>query len=169
MKVEMHYEGLKHIAKKIAGHISTNVANPALFSVMRGGMTLAHLVGYELRLPVGAYYPAMHKFIHPSLQEAGSLAQFTFVFLEDVLATGRTLSATREHMESIHQDFRFYPSVIDQEIFDKGLPECVVHAPAFVTADWISFPYEEFDVVVEGDRGLFRDGTSLGSQAERKV
>ena len=169
MKVHMHYEGLKHIAKKIAGHIATNVKNPVLFSVMRGGMTFGHLVGYELRLPVGAYYPALKRYLHPSLMEAGSLANFMFVFLEDVLATGRTLTTIRTHMGQIGQDFRFYPSVIDQEIFDKGLPECVAHTQSFVTADWIVFPYEEFDVVAEGDRGLFRDGTSIGSQAERKL
>jgi len=33
-----------------------------------------------------------------------------------------------------------------------------------ITSDWIVFPHEQFDTVVEGDRGLFRDRTSENSK-----
>lgn len=161
MKVLMPYSELQLIAKNIAHSVRNNVNNPLLFAVMRGGMTLGHLVAYELRMTIGAYYPGNKRFLHPLIPEEVIPRGFTAVFLEDVLATGRTLRIIDQHMQELAVDWVFYPSVIDAAVTATARVSCVT---AKVTSDWVSFPYENYDSVVEGDRGLFRDGSSVAAK-----
>lgn len=163
MKIQMTYSEFVDIADRIALHILNNVVNPRLYAVARGGFTLAHRVGYRLALPVGVFYPKPQLEVHP-VQSQG-----TRVFLEDVIATGRTVQAIETFMAeqrvsypNANNAYRIYPVVADA---DCSKFDAVEYASSLVSKDWIVFPYEDFYAVAEGDRGLFREGTSNNSRA----
>lgn len=163
MKIQMTYREFVDIADRIALHIWNNVVNPRLYAVARGGFTLAHRVAYRLALPVGVFYPKQQLEVHP-VQSSG-----TRVFLEDVIATGRTVHAIETFMAeqrtsypNANNDYKIYPVVVDA---DCPKFAAVEYYNSLVSKDWVVFPYEDFYAVSEGDRGLFREGTSNNSKA----
>jgi len=168
MKHQMTYAELQKIAYAIAEDIKARITNPYLFAVVRGGMTLAQLVGYKLAMPVGTYYPASGQSLHPSRNYAEPVERdATYVYLEDVIATGRTVQCIHAHMKWAPDtlNYEIYPAVIDSR-YDGGDFAHIAQSTALITPNWVVFPYEEMDRVVEGDHGLFRDGTSTNSQKE---
>lgn len=119
-----------------------------IIAVVRGGLTAAHLLAKKLRLPVGCYYPATlerKSFLFTSKPDSKKI-----LFVEDLVAQGRTYSELQSHMKGSDYEWDFFPVLVDaaysHDFRFQGLR----------TSDWIVFPYEEESKVMEGDRGLFR-------------
>lgn len=119
-----------------------------IIAVVRGGLTAAHLLAKKLRLPVGCYYPATSE--RQPFLFTSKLKSKKILFVEDLVAQGRTYSELQSHMKDTDYEWDFFPVLVDasypHDFRFQGLR----------TSDWIVFPYEEESKVIEGDRGLFR-------------
>lgn len=152
MKVELSYEELKTIARKVSSYIAP--LDCELIAIPRGGLTFAHLVSYRLSKPLNFFLPKSKSLAFP----IDPLK--TLVFLEDVIAEGRTFDIVRETFPSHY----FATSVVDKSWYEKFPQYRKYLIPGgLITNDWIVFPYEEPSLVEEGDRGLFRESTSMNS------
>lgn len=121
-----------------------------IVAVVRGGLTAAHYIAKQLRLPVGVYYPSNDAYSTPRLilakKKAGKL-----LFVEDLVAQGRTHAELYKFMKGFPEvDWHFMPVLVDGKYEKNFLMQCLK------TDDWIVFPYEKYDKMQEGDRGLFR-------------
>jgi hypoxanthine phosphoribosyltransferase len=155
---QISYDELKIIAKNVAKSISTKGGTYRLVAVARGGLTFAQLVSYYLSKPLEFFIPAYSEMTGSDYWE-----MYThFIFLEDVIAEGRTFRiiddyVTRQGLPS----WEMIPVVLDSnapaDIQDR------VNTYGMKTSDWIVFPHEDVAHTVEGDRGLFRAGTSANS------
>lgn len=147
MKIYMPYEELKSICLELADKIQQEYKPTRIVAVMRGGMTAAHIISKHLRLPCDAYFPSVSLCVAP-LDSTERL-----VFIEDLVAKGRTYNTLCDFMADKQAFYKFVPILVDhnyQGNFDiYGLR----------SKDWIVFPYEDFDKMNEGDHGLFRDNT----------
>ncbi len=127
---------------------------------------MAHLVAYQVARPVNFFIPAEGRLVLTSIHGV-PVDQIppgdSLVFLEDLIAKGRTYSAISTYM-AVHQRkvrWELIPVVIDAYI------ETPTRVSKYMmkTADWMVFPYEDDDHVKEGDHGLFREGTSQNAKA----
>lgn len=124
-----------------------------IVAVVRGGLTAAHYIAKQLRLPVGVYYPSNDAYSTPRLipakKKAGKL-----LFVEDLVAQGRTYAELSKFMKGFPEvEWHFMPVLVDGK-YEENFPlQCLK------TDDWIVFPYEKYDKMQEGDRGLFRMNT----------
>jgi len=156
---QISYDELKVIAKDVAHVIRDKHTDYELVAVARGGLTFAQLVAYHLAKPLHFFIPKDH-----ALLSAYPLPYPSHViFLEDVIAEGRTFRLLDNY--AAHHNMRSWemiPVVLDemapQDIQDR------VNTYGIRTSDWIVFPHEEVEKTVEGDRGLFRAGTSMNSK-----
>lgn len=149
MKVQLTYPQLKALAFRFAQTLPDDCQ---LVAISRGGLTFAHLVAYFTAKPLGFFIPKTKQLV---LAGSGPL-----VFLEDLIAKGRTLELVRQ---TVTQDWTFACVVLDSR-FD--IPAELKARVTYMmrTADWVVFPHEEFDAVVEEDWGLFREQTSANSK-----
>lgn len=126
-----------------------------IVAVVRGGLTAAHYIAKQLRLPVGVYYPSNDAYSAPRLilakKKAGKL-----LFVEDLVAQGRTHAELYNFMKGFPEvDWHFMPVLVDGK-YENNFP-----MQGLKTDDWIVFPYEKYDKMQEGDRGLFRMKTDV--------
>lgn len=121
-----------------------------IVAVVRGGLTSAHYIAKQLRLPVGVYYPSNDDYSTPRLILAKKNTK-RILFVEDLVAQGRTHSELTKFMKDFPEiEWYFMPVLVDGS-FERNFPfQCLK------TNDWIVFPYEKYDKMQEGDRGLFR-------------
>jgi hypoxanthine phosphoribosyltransferase len=153
---QLSYAELKAIAKDVAKYINTKKVDCELVAVTRGGLTFAHVVAYNLAKPLHFFDPKLGELI---LAHDVSIHSH-FIFLEDLIAEGRTFRLISDYMNSgdWRATWEMIPVVLDskapQDIQDR------VNTYGMCTDDWIVFPHEDADHVVAGDRGLFRDRTS---------
>lgn len=121
-----------------------------IVAVVRGGLTAAHYIAKQLRLPVGVYYPSNDAYSTPRLMLAKKKAN-KLLFVEDLVAQGRTHAELYKFMKGFPEvDWHFMPVLVDGKYEKNFLMQCLK------TDDWIVFPYEKYDKMQEGDRGLFR-------------
>lgn len=172
MKRQLEYDGLKeladHVAKQIRLNYETALAEKRvyLFAVARGGLTFGHLVSTKLKMQLGVVFPLPEEGVsitHPSTPD--DVEGAVFIYLEDVIAEGRTFNQVMGWHARIFSDYvraEFVPVVIDANVSENIRNR--VNIFGMMTSDWIVFPHEEQEQVVEGDRGLFRTGTSENSK-----
>lgn len=118
-------------------------------AIVRGGLTAAHYIAKELRLPVGVYFPGKQRLFHNTEKPKNVL------FVEDLVAEGRTFRELRGCLADADFQWDFLPVLVDSEY-----PEDF-HLQGIKTSEWIVFPYEKMDKMVAGDRGLFREKTDV--------
>lgn len=125
-------------------------------AVMRGGMTAAHYIAKQLRLSCGAYFPSSPN--RPCELVLANPNSNYILFVEDLVAQGRTLQQLNEYMQLNlpHVAYDFLPIVVDKSYNDNNYLDINQKHE-----DWIVFPYEMEDKVKEGDRGLFRERSDV--------
>ncbi len=174
MKTQLKYSTLLQVAEDVARQLSIKYAKEIaegkffLFAVMRGGASFGHLVSQRLGLPLGVVYPGAERenlfYYHPQIVTYAAQDR-VFIYLEDVIAKGRTIEKVLNYHDGYLKHAReFIPVVMDASV-DSNV-KAAVNIVGIVSSDWIVFPYESMDHVVEGDRGLFRDGTSQNNQTQ---
>lgn len=151
MKVNLNYDTYKHLCLSMAERIKAFNADE-IVAVMRGGMSAAHIIAKHLNLPCGAYFPSSE---NPRLCLAKEKSR-RLVFVEDLIAKGRTLNELTQFMESTNYYWTFAPIIIDASA-DLVLANILTYG--MKTSHWMVMPYEENEKVVEGDWGLSRDGS----------
>jgi len=173
MKRQLSHDELKTLSQNVVDQLHSKYPEQIkngelfLFAVLRGGMTFAQNVAYRMALPVGVVYPMSEGspvMMHP-FASYKKLTKAVFVYLEDVVAQGRTLTKVMDYHRLHYGDHfaaEFVPAVLDANV-DPAIRD-QVNIVGTVTNDWIVFPHEEFHAVDEGDRGLFRAGTSNNSK-----
>lgn len=157
MKIKLSYDVFYATCIKMAEKIRKYEPNE-IIAVTRGGLSASHIIAKQLNLPVGVYFPAT-KTIAMNTNEYNSKV----VFVEDLVAKGRTFDIIYDHMLELsfnpHTfDWMFAPFLVDSnyertEQFNKKLLTL-----GMTSYNWIVMPYEEEEKMVEGDRGLFRNG-----------
>lgn len=152
---QLSYDELKAIAKDVAETIKKSHTDYELVAVARGGLTFAQLVSYYLAKPLSFFVPKDKVLLRDWTVDIGT----HLIFLEDLIAEGRTFRIIDDYATSVYLvSWQMIPMVLDsnapQDIQDR------VNTYGMRTDDWIVFPHEDIDHTVEGDRGLFRDGTS---------
>ena len=154
-KILDYYDMKKMILEKIPSLRSRNFDE--VVAVSRGGLTIAHIIAKELKLQVGVIFPSTRQIVfhNPKCKN--------ILIIEDLIAEGRTTSIIHDIMNDHPTKWYYYiPFLVDADFGEyrsdewraKPYDECFMK-----TSDWIVFPWEENDSVVEGDRGLFRDNT----------
>ena len=158
MKREMSWEMLKALCLDFASDHSGEFDE--VIAVVRGGLAPAAVMAKALRVPVGTYYPGndSHDRFHPTSDSPYKRV----LFVEDLIGAGRTLENIKAEMNIYVNTWSFLSVIIDYE--SKALLEPKNIYCGSVEKDWISFPWETPDNVVEGDRGLFREGTDQYGQ-----
>lgn len=123
-----------------------------IIPVVRGGLSAAHYIAKELRLPCGAFWPDLGGV--PFLLVTNRHHK-KILFVEDLVAKGRTYYTIQREMTDNHPEFEweFAPVLVDSSFPIQFKYE------GFRSEDWIVFPYEEMSKMNEGDRGLFRERT----------
>lgn len=142
-----YYEMKKIILDKIPLLKTKNFDEVVVVS--RGGITIGHIIAKELKLQVGILYPAKNEiaFFDPHCKN--------ILIIEDLVAQGRTTKIIHKVMNKYaHKKYYYMPFLVDANYKVHDF-----HDSFMVSEDWIVFPWEENDSVVEGDRGLFRDKT----------
>lgn len=160
MKRYMTYEELYNLCGSIVDKINENGDKfDEIIAVVRGGMTPAHIMSKMMGLPVGAYIPGTKRLLTQSSRVLGN----RFLIVEDLVAEGRTFNQIRNHF-NVMKNSQVYPynDYLKWEfcpiLVDAGYKGDFKYY-GMKTDEWVVFPYEDFDAVVEGDRGLFREGT----------
>lgn len=153
MKVKLEYQMLYDICS----HISEKISNQnidEIIAISRGGITAAHIVSKQLRLPVGYFIPKNNKLI---LNNENST---NIVFIEDLIAKGRTYNLVDNFMKINYPQilYQFIPIVVD--VNSPITPNIY----GIKTDSWIVFPYEDYNKTKEKDWGLFRNNTDKYSK-----
>lgn len=174
MKKNLSYYALKDLAVEVSHKLQVQYAKEIaenrlfLFAIARGGLTFGHLVAYRMALPLGVVFP-MNDYVqrlHPQINPYDEPGPAVYVYLEDVIAEGRTYRQIKDWHETICADeeaFVFVPAVIDANAPVDIQADVLVYGTK--TSDWLVFPHEDAEHVTEGDRGLFREGTSNNATA----
>jgi len=123
-------------------------------AIVRGGLTAAHYIAKELRLPVGVYFPSNEErgcVLHKAKSGSRKL-----LFVEDLVAQGRTFEELFYFLSDSNVN---HPNIDSWDFFPILVDHNDTHVFKYFgmkTSDWIVFPYEKYDKMDEGDRGLFR-------------
>lgn len=149
MKKYVTYEEIKEDLNLLYEQIQ-NKRFQSITAVVRGGLTLAHLISKDLRLPVNVLYPSTKTH---GLFVSGRDVRGKTLIVEDLVAEGRTLEDINRHCTV---DYEIYTYLID-----KNYAGPFPNYWSKVTDEWIVFPWENVKDVTEGDRGLFREGTDV--------
>jgi hypoxanthine phosphoribosyltransferase len=154
MKFYLSYEQMTGLIKPFLPLLQEEGFDEVV-AVIRGGMTAAHFIAKELRLPVGCYFPSnpVDK-LPPRIVLNRNPKKILIV--EDLVAQGRTFRELESFMGTMPWiDWQFMPILVDGDSQMEFKYQCLK------TKDWIVFPYEDCDKMTEGDRGLFRDGSDV--------
>jgi hypoxanthine phosphoribosyltransferase len=154
-KIQMTYKELYDMCQGIA-YQAMDEEKPftQIIAVTRGGLSAAHILGKMLGLPVGIFVPDTKAVLLPKPHNPNG----KYLVVEDLVARGRTYEIVKKFFnEECECDWEFCPILIDSEYYREHSYEFKYFG--FVTSLWVVFPYEDFDSVVAGDRGLFRDNS----------
>jgi len=159
MKRVMTYDELKVRADELHEKIEAEVDGDYLIvAVSRGGVTLAHRIAVRSNRPLNFYSPKTNTLAFTHRYE-------TLVFIEDLVALGRTHARVREMVSTAppglyaeNKNWFFCPLVVDAKFAAQNQP-LPFKIYGSIESDWIVFPYEDDEKVHEGDHGLFRDGS----------
>jgi hypoxanthine phosphoribosyltransferase len=160
MKTQLDYSLFKQLCLSMAEKIREYKPDE-LVAVMRGGMTAAHIISKTLNIPCGAYFPN-----GPTKLVLTTLESKRIVFIEDLIAKGRTLENIRVTMSYQPREWKIAPVLIDSNYiklyhFDEQYKRLCnrILTYGMITPHWMVMPYEQNEMMVEGDHGLFRDKT----------
>ena len=152
MKIQLDHDTFKQLCISMAEVIK--LYNPSeIVAVVRGGLSAAHIIAKYLKLPIGVYFP-----------KDGQLVKTTnknkFVVVEDLVAHGRTFNKLcSDLLDCCYEcEWMFAPVLVDSSCFTTLDFKGKLITTGMITSHWIVMPYEEYDMMVEGDRGLFRNG-----------
>lgn len=161
MKTQLTYDSLTFYASRTAERLS-KVGDIELVAICRGGLTYAQAIAYKMALPLSIFYPTTNGW--SSLAGPATQSNKPLVFIEDVIAKGRTYNLVNSYMRHNHpnRDWCIAPLVVDFSIDLEKYPR-ISHF-GFQSLQWVVFPHEDMNHVAEGDHGMFRDGTSNNSQ-----
>lgn len=154
MKSVMGYSTLYKVCEEIVDKMQMRNFKPdGIIAVARGGFTSAHIIGKMLNLKIGVYFPGQYQLVFPYV----NLSDHSLLFCEDLIAQGRTFNEIEDFMEPTwpNVQWMFAPTLIDAGY--KVESSKIIRT--MTASEWIVFPYEADSCVVEGDRGLFREGT----------
>lgn len=141
----MGWEEFRGHCHTLANKIKTFDADK-IIGVSRGGLVPAVLIAKELKLPLAVYDPSS------SYNDCFINHRLRYAVIDDLVALGRTYD--RIIRNSTGADLMYCSILVDAAY--EGSNDITT---SLVTSDWIVFPWEEEDKVVEGDHGLFRDRT----------
>ena len=148
MKRHMSYDELTGICGNMVDSYIKRFNPDEIVAVVRGGTIPATIIAKMLRKPLGVFYPGNTPKYYSHEPNPSRIA-----IIEDLVAQGRTKLIVDEYFTNLGVEYLFLPILVDEnyqgEIDGYGLK----------TKDWVVFPWEEYEKVVEGDRGLFRDRT----------
>lgn len=155
----MSYEKMLIICDMLAKQIKEKYPDTRrIFAVARGGLTPAQRIAYKLALPVGIYTPQARHFSHPWTSVIEPI-----ILIEDVVAQGRTYNSIKERLAFVGNPWAFIPLVIDAAWARSGIP-FETYGYVSPKSEWVVFPWEDLQHIQEGDRGMFREGTSANSK-----
>lgn len=166
MKRKLTYEELEGIARNVADYIKEKYSDTPydLIAISRGGVTFGHLVSYYLAHPLHYFSTNLGCVLWTTPGEYED-DDSVMIFLEDIIAQGRTFDIVKKYADGIMDArWEFIPIVMDANA--PAYIKTRVNKVGLETDDWIVFPHEQFGLTVEGDRGLFREGTSANSKME---
>jgi orotate phosphoribosyltransferase-like protein len=144
MKVYLEYEDFKKICIQIADSLPKDIT--CIVCVVRGGVSAGHIISKHLKLEMGFYYPSSDQLVLPPGNKTHRLA-----IVEDLVAKGRTYNCIVNSKSLKNYPWIFAPVLIDDST-DLDFKHC-----GFRSSNWVVFPYEDYDKMNEGDRGLFRE------------
>jgi len=158
MKISLDFNTFKNICLSMAEEISKYEPNE-IIAISRGGLSAAHIIAKYLNLNVGMYFPKEKQLLMSSNKYLSKV-----VFVEDLVAHGRTFDLLNSHMlelgfTSQTFEWKFAPVLIDGKYIETQDFNDKLITYGLKTNHWIVMPYEEETKMVEGDRGLFRDNT----------
>jgi hypoxanthine phosphoribosyltransferase len=163
MKFKMTYDLMCSLCDHMTEQILKQYDRDAirLVAVVRGGMTPAHRIAYNLSLPVDCFFPA-RKILTVSHVPGDHHDRKPILFIEDLVAKGRTLTTIAHYMERQlpNVPWKLCPVLVDAN-FGESHPFDIF---GMRTDAWAVFPYEDMDKTKEKDWGMFRDGTSEGAK-----
>lgn len=150
MKVYLPFEFMKDICLSLADRIKAEFSPTNIVSISRGGNVPATIISKRLRMPLNFYDTSsseISKF--PLLGER-------LIFIEDLVAQGRTYRQVCSTMSKLfNTEWEYCPIIVDgNSILD-------FHFYGIKTHEWMVMPWEEYEGVIEGDRGLFREGNDV--------
>lgn len=149
-KVTLDFETFKQICLGLAEKIKRYEVDE-IVAVHRGGMVAAAIISKQLKLPCGAFFPQTSS-LHLVNPESKRI-----VFIEDLVAQGRTYTLIKSRMEPENITWFFVPILIDgTSELDK-----IVDDYGLKTNLWMVMPWEDNTLMVEGDRGLFRERSDM--------
>ncbi len=150
MKLNLKYDILKEIIITQLPGIPNIEYVEEVVAITRGGITIAHIIAKELQLPIGYYFPDNKDIIF-------SGSPNFIIIVEDLIAEGRTTRGLHNFMSRKLPciKYMYVPFLVDSGFKDKTAYDYSF----FNTNEWVVFPWEVEEDVVEGDRGLFRKGT----------
>lgn len=149
MKVYMDYETYKRYSLYLADKIKEDGCD-TLVAITRGGISAGHIIAKELGMPLYYYFPNYDQ-IFPYPPNAKKMA-----FIEDLIAQGRTLQNVKDYFDRQWFPINWHFYTILQDAYFENDTKVTYTVK---TKDWIVFPYESYNAVIENDRGLFREGT----------
>lgn len=154
MKFYLEYEQMKAMCLSIADSLRKSFLPDEIVGIARGGLTPAVIIAKELRLPLGVFYTGTTEKESELILTSPYKPEKRIVFVEDIVARGRTFRAVGRHMRTYHTDiaWTFVPIVVDGHI---DMPEIFFYG--MKTKHWVVMPWEDVDKMKEGDRGLFRE------------
>ena len=101
MKVEVPFGFYKSVALDIADKIQQQGSIDELVAVSRGGLVLASIIARRLKTDVGYFLPSSQQLV---LNNSGSK---NIVFIEDLIATGKTLENIKQVMDQ-HEKINWF-------------------------------------------------------------
>lgn len=149
MKYILTYTHLKSlISQKMEALIEGNYDE--VLAISRGGVTAAHIIAKQLRLPMGYIFPKSEYFPKARLILANPNSKRVLV-VDDLVALGRTYEEVSRLMTIVPNLAWDYMPIVTDANYEKRFP-----LSPLVTSDWVVFPYEDASKTVENDHGLFR-------------
>jgi len=143
-----------YIKKRILEDLCKLPECDEIVAVSRGGITIAHIMAKALNKKIGYFFPDRPEYISATKDPK------KIIIVEDLIAQGRTSKIIRDYFEKKDIKYYFIPFLVDKKYWDNANDIYKeIWATYLISSDWIVFPWEEFDKMPEGDRGLFRDGT----------
>lgn len=152
-KVELTWDEFKDCCRELADRIKNKYSDPdsktAIVGINRGGMIPAVVIAKMLRMEVIPWTPKKY------IQYSEIRDYDVLIFIDDLYAEGRTYRRYLEEVKYLRHDTCFMTILMDGKAYNPKVTF------SMRTNDWIVFPWEDFDAVTAGDRGLFREGTDV--------
>jgi hypoxanthine phosphoribosyltransferase len=157
MKTMLDYKTFKNICLSMADNMKEYDPHE-IIAVSRGGLSASHIIAKHLNIPIGMYSPKTSKILMNTNEYLSRV-----VFVEDLVAEGRTFELIYNEYSGFgiqyQFDWKFAPVLIDGKYQETDTFKEKLITYGIKTQHWIVMPYEEDEKMIEGDRGLNRDGS----------